>query len=195
MPVTYTNRKGQITYLHQRTTKSGKPSYHFAFKSEGELVETLPDGFEIYESPNGQVFLRRIQREIITSQELDVVNREMKRHRHLKAYKAEVKAHAITLFEPDQDVDGLSALISELSGFSSKLGEDWLAKHLTYAPIMRFILLDETDRTFVMERRYFSDASDQWISVGLPGKLTHLARTYIKHLGRESFFDMGMPGE
>ena len=59
MPVTHTNRKAKTYYLHQGTTKTGNPKYFFALRDEGELVETIPPGYEIYENPNAQVFLRR----------------------------------------------------------------------------------------------------------------------------------------
>ena len=42
-------------------------------KSEGTLVDKVPDGFEIYENPNAQVFLRRIQPKIITDEEVALV--------------------------------------------------------------------------------------------------------------------------
>jgi hypothetical protein len=60
VPITHTNAKGKTYYLHQVTTKTGKPKYHFAMQSEGTLAESIPVGFEIYENPNAQVSLRRI---------------------------------------------------------------------------------------------------------------------------------------
>jgi hypothetical protein len=42
----------------------------FAMKSEGQLADRIPEGFEIYENPNAQVFLRRIPPKIITDEEL-----------------------------------------------------------------------------------------------------------------------------
>ena len=60
MPMTHTNAKGQIFSLYQGTTKTGKPRYYFAMQSEGTLATAIPTGYEIYENPNAQVFLRRI---------------------------------------------------------------------------------------------------------------------------------------
>ena len=65
MPITYTNAKEKMYYLHQGTTKTGKPKYYFSTKPEGTLAASIPDGFEIYENPNAQVFLRRIPPKII----------------------------------------------------------------------------------------------------------------------------------
>ena len=58
MPITHVNVKGKTYYLHQGTTKTGKPKYHFAMKREGNLADSIPEGFEIYENPNTQVFLQ-----------------------------------------------------------------------------------------------------------------------------------------
>ncbi len=54
MPITHTNAKGKTYYLHQGTTKTGKPKYHFSMQSEGTLAESIPAGFEIYENPNAR---------------------------------------------------------------------------------------------------------------------------------------------
>jgi hypothetical protein len=35
MPITHVNAKGKTYYLHQGVTKTGKPKYHFAMKSDG----------------------------------------------------------------------------------------------------------------------------------------------------------------
>jgi hypothetical protein len=61
MSIQYINRKEQIYYLHQGITKTGKPKYFFSMKAEGNVLEAIPDGYEIYENPNAQVFLRKIQ--------------------------------------------------------------------------------------------------------------------------------------
>ena len=57
MSIQYTNRLGQIYYLCQGITKTGKPKYFFSTKTDGNRVKMIPDDFEIYENPNAQVFL------------------------------------------------------------------------------------------------------------------------------------------
>ena len=47
MPITYTNAKGKTYYLHQGTTKTGKPKYHFSMQSEGHLAESIPVGLVV----------------------------------------------------------------------------------------------------------------------------------------------------
>jgi hypothetical protein len=57
--------------LHRGKTKLGNPKYFFALRDEGDLVEVIPAGYEVYENPNAQVFLRRTQSQVIT----DMVSR------------------------------------------------------------------------------------------------------------------------
>ena len=87
MPITHVNAKGKTYYLHQGTTKTGKPKYYFSPKSDGNLVEVIPEGFEIYEHPNAQVFLRQIQPKIITDAERQVVENSMQKYAGVSHYK------------------------------------------------------------------------------------------------------------
>jgi hypothetical protein len=78
MTATYTNRKGKTYYLHQGKTKLGNPKYFFALSDQGNLVKAIPSGYEVYENPKGLVFLRRIQTQIITDEEVAVVESGMR---------------------------------------------------------------------------------------------------------------------
>ena len=80
--------------LHQ----TGKPKYHFAMKSEGNLAASIPEGFEIYENPNAQVFLRCIPPKIITDEERQIVENGMRKYAGVKDYKIDVKDKAIIVY-------------------------------------------------------------------------------------------------
>ena len=76
MHIEHTNRKGQTYYLHVGKTKTGKPKYQFSKKSTGDLVNEIPEGYEIYEHPvNGQVFLRKKLPRLITDLEKNIVEK------------------------------------------------------------------------------------------------------------------------
>src|SRR5215510_11092624 len=94
VPITHTNAKGKTYYLHQGTTKTGRPKYHFSMQSEGTLAESIPVGFEIYENPNAQVFLRRIPAKIITDEERQVVEEGMRKYASVQDYKIDVRGNA-----------------------------------------------------------------------------------------------------
>ena len=110
MPITHTNAKGQTFSLYQGVTKTGKPKYYFAMQSEGTLAKAIPAGYEIYENPNAQVFLRRIPPKIITDEECRVVEEGMRRYATVKDYKIDVKGNAILIYTSEQDLDALADL-------------------------------------------------------------------------------------
>ena len=66
MPIQHVNRKGDTYFLHESTTKTGKPKWFFSKKREGNLAEAIPEGYEIYENHNAQVFLRVIVPTLVT---------------------------------------------------------------------------------------------------------------------------------
>ena len=73
MPVTHVNRKRQTYFLHEGKTKTGKPKYFFSKDSERTLLDAVPDGYEIYENPNAQVFLRKAMPQVVTDEEVAAV--------------------------------------------------------------------------------------------------------------------------
>jgi hypothetical protein len=95
MPITHVNAKGKTYYLHQGVTKTGKSKYHFAMKSEGTLADSIPEGFEIYENPNAQVFLRRIPPKIITDEERQLVEDGMRKYAGVQDYKIDGLDHIV----------------------------------------------------------------------------------------------------
>ena len=67
---------------------------------------------------------------------------------------------------------------------------DILGVDVNYAPIIKFILEDEEERTFVVNRYCFLGSIDDWIYIGEPGPLKEIAKDHIKHLGQESLFEI-----
>ncbi len=85
-------------------TKKGNPRYYFSQKSEGQLVDTIPPGFEIYETPNAQVFLRKIQPKVITDAEVEIVRAGMDQYSKVEYYQIDVKKSIISIFLMDQKI-------------------------------------------------------------------------------------------
>ena len=54
--VRYRNRKGKDYYLHVGKAGTGKPRYFFSTRKDEPLAPVVPQGYEIYEHPNAQVF-------------------------------------------------------------------------------------------------------------------------------------------
>jgi hypothetical protein len=95
----YTNRKGQTYYLHVGKTKTGKRRY-FVAKTVGDgVLDAVLAGFEIVESINGVVSVRRIDPDARRVPELDLacVRAELGRHRHLQRHRADAVKGEIRL--------------------------------------------------------------------------------------------------
>jgi hypothetical protein len=190
MAVTHTNRRGKTFYLHQGKTPKGNPKYHFAQSAEGDLVETIPDGYEVYENPNGRVYLRRIPPQIITDEEVAAVDAGIPRYSRLERYIIDVRKNAILIYTPDQDVDLLLASLSQIVGIVPDGAETTLESILTYSPMLQFVLVDKTKRLFEPQRVSFLGPVDEWVSIGDAEVLPKLVKTYVKHLGEDSFYDL-----
>src|SRR5208282_2617879 len=80
MPVPHVNRFRDTYYLHAGTTKTGKPRYWFAKSADRDLVESIPEGYEVYENPDAQVFLRKIVPQLVHPAEVAVVADDLKRY-------------------------------------------------------------------------------------------------------------------
>ncbi len=190
MPITHDNAKGKTYYLHQGATKTGKPKYYFSLKNTGMLVTAIPAGFEIYETPNAQVFLRKIPPKLITDEERHLVAVGMKKYSDVHDYKIDVKGNAIVIYTTDQGVDEFS---NRLKGFNPVIGEtsarEFFSSLAYYSPMLQFTLEDSERRVFSAQRYCFLGSIDDWIYIG-HGELATLIKTYLKHLGKESYFEL-----
>ena len=190
MAITYQNRRGKTYYLHQGKTKTGKPKYFFALRDEGELVDTIPAGYEIYENPNAQIFLRRIRPQVITDEEVRIVEEGLQRFCNLKQWIVDVKKNIISVYTPDQDADRLAPSLRLLSGSYEKSLQFVRQHALTYSPMLQFVLTDKKERLFEAQRYCFLGGIDDWIMIGTGGPLEELVKTYVQHLGEESYFEL-----
>jgi hypothetical protein len=60
----------------------------------------------------------------------------------------------------------------------------------SYMAVMRFVLVDEESRCFLPQRYCFRGAVDNWIGIGPSDGLESLVKTYFKHLGKDSMYDL-----
>lgn len=188
MAVTHKNRKGKIYYLHQQKTKTGRPRYFFALREEGDLVESIPEGYEIYENPKGQVYLRRVRPQLITDEELAIVEAGMKRYSSLQQYIVDVKKDTIILYTADQDIDLLADTFQGFPGVDKKRAQEALQRVLSFSPVLQFVLVDKEKRLFHTRRLSSRGPTEDWISIGKRDELSTLVAEYIPHLGQNSYY-------
>ncbi|MCP4540487.1 MAG: hypothetical protein GY832_25395 [Chloroflexi bacterium] len=192
-PVTYTNRKGLIYYLCQTTTKTGKPRYYFAREQKGEPMDEIPEGFEIGESVNGLVFVRKVRPMQILPKEVAAVEAAVKKHPKSSNYRVNVKHARIEIYEstgPD-----VEELLSRLTGASTLFRgreqdmRETLEQGARFTPVLRFILADAKRRTFRVERMHYG-GRDEWFELGHTGPAKRLAQRLVSTLGTQAFFEL-----
>jgi hypothetical protein len=185
MSVTHVNRKNDTYYLHVGQTKTGKPKYWFSKSSEGDLVDTVPTGYEVYENPEAQVFLRKIVPQLVTPFEVAIVENGLKR------------------YAPGQfcivDVQGEHIVVHHAERVTFSLDRFGLGTHAlppscrSYVKVMRFTLTDENTRRFRVQRWCFRGSIDRWIDLWMSrseGQLSDLVKTFCRHIGQKSFFEL-----
>jgi hypothetical protein len=189
MSIQHTARTGKTYYLHVGQGKSGKPNYFFSTDQEGPLADCLPPGFEIYENINGQVFLRRKLPRLITEEEMARVKEALKRHAEGWRYKVEVKKNTIIIYEASDN----SALLEEIAlpWVNKAALRQSLIQGANYTAVMRFVLTDPEKRLFGADRFCFRGSIDDWIGISRGSeRLDTIIKRFIKHLGKESFFEL-----
>ncbi len=186
---THENRLGSTYYLHEGRTKTGKPRYFFA-KTLGEGTRSkVPEGFEVSESINGVVSIRRKTTGApgVTDEDVKLIDTAVARQRHLQGFMVRVVGSAIVIFEPHPRP-------SELRDFAQRLGVEPRAssfvaermKRAQYAPIMKF---EREGAGYVVLRMTFRGKGGWSWPLGA-GKLEGLAVRFVPIIGKEAFFDL-----
>ena len=158
-------------------------------RTEGNLVESVPEGYEIYERPGGMVYVRKIQKTPILAHELQYVQdqlaplndrehaffcsafggnstvlsfeKQLMLKRNLFRYQAEIRCKEIIIYEVS--CDG--------------------------RPIMKFALCDEEEREYRAFRWCFRGRIDGWLELR-DGQLRDLAAKYCPALGTDDFYEL-----
>ena len=166
MPIKHINRRGKIHYLHIGKTKTDKNKYYFSTKSNESLAKTIPNGYEIYENPNAQVFLRKVQPKIITDIEKAIIEKGVRKYSKVKNCKIDIRKETITIYTPDQNIDELTGLFQSVAHKSKEGIEKIIEETFTFAPMLRFTLADKKNRKFTAKRYCFIGSIDDWIDIG-----------------------------
>ncbi len=162
MPVKYMNYKGDFYYLHEGLSKKGSMRCWFSKKLDRDCPEEMPKGYEIYEEPNGMVFLRKKATHTIKEAEINAVKTYITKG---LIEKVDIKKNTITVY----------------------LAE---TRRSIYMPYLRFILMDQADRIFKTQRFCFRGSINDWIDLDVSGGIHVLAEKYCYYLGKASFYNL-----
>jgi hypothetical protein len=117
MAVEHRNRRGEMYYLHEGKTKAGKPMYFFSKKQEGTLAEAIPDGYEVYEKPNAQVFLRKAVPRLVSDEEVALVAQGARKHGGFH-FLIDVRGKDIVVHEGQTPVMRFTLVDEQARGFT-----------------------------------------------------------------------------
>jgi len=187
MAVTHTSRTGKTYYLHTGPKRGGGTQYFFSTKADGPLAERVPEGFEIHETVNGQVYLRRQQPRLIRDEELEAVRHPLARLWPGHRYQVRADGPVITIYESCNDFSFMRSWAPHLSAAEH---EGLEARFAHYQAVMRFTLTNAEHRLFAPERFCFRGSVDDWIPIGPPEKIKQLAAKYLEHLGKDSLYEL-----
>jgi hypothetical protein len=194
MPFQYTNRRGDVYHLQSKVRKTGVESYSFTRNLTGTPADHLPEGYEVRELPdNAQVVLRRIKSSEILPQEKQMTEAALSEQAGLDHFIVDVGENEIVIWLPDTDLDdGLERIATEFP--LGQLGlvrlRERLVRRARYSKMMRFVLTDAAKRRFDAQRWCFLGSIDDWFYLDGNKPLPDLLNKYVKHLGKESFFDL-----
>ena len=139
------------------------------------------------------VFLRRVQPKLICVEERADLERRLREARGNHRYKLEVRGKLLTIHE---GTDRISGLMAELGPFFVRpLTEADRERFADYQAVLRSFLVDAEKRLFDPERFCFRGGVDDWISFGAPDTLGKLAAEFLKHLGKDSMYDLYWSGQ
>ncbi len=201
MSVEFCNRVGKQYFLKEGKTKTGKPRYFFSSNQngKGEVVSSIPEGYEIYEHPeNAQVFLRKIQPHLIADLEVQYVKKLLDSLNNTKRYLVDCKKRTLTIYESNTDSENLKGIIGGLlenhpmrPGITSDDTMPALTKITGqhYAAVLRFTLEDKERRKYTAERFCFRGSIDDWIYLSGPDYFRDIVKKHASTLGKDEFFE------
>ena len=194
MPITYTNRKGFTYFLNKGATKMGKPRYYFAREQKDEVVEQIPQGYQIEESVNGIVSLVKEYPRLILPKESASVDAALKRNPKARNYRVAVKNDQIIIYEGiGGGIDSLRIILGQAGLKIDRVEERLQAeidRYTQFTPVMRFILDDQEIREYHAERWCYRGSIDDWIYAGHSGKISQLAKKLTPKLGTDEFYEL-----
>lgn len=196
MPLTHTNRRREAHYFRAVETAKGGTRYYIVKSPEySDLIDELPEGFEIHEQPyEGRVVLRKKVPVLTTAEERELVERAVLELSALNDIMVTAEKEAITVWHSQFNyIDGQEENLT-----AEEAEEGWgerLYMWKKYDDNFRFVLVDSQKRIFQAERRtYFSlGGGDYWPLKNGRGTLEDLAERFCPHMGRDSYFETLVP--
>lgn len=178
---------------HLRLVQTGaQPASRVARRVGEGVLDAMPAGLEVTESINGVVSVRRADpaRPRAPLGDMEIVREEVGRHPHLQRYVVDGRDGEIIINEP---VGGLGEeqvrVLATVMGIASpRLREATIPRRPQYKPVMKFAPEPLSPGDYAVFRMTYRGHGGWHILTG--GPLAALAKRYVGHIGKESFFEL-----
>jgi hypothetical protein len=192
------NRMGDVYYLQEGKTRTGKPEYYTGRKLTGTPLAAMPEGHEFYERPDtAQVVVRKIPPSPITEFERKQAEDIVRRASGLTHFIVAIEGDALVVYTPSVSRADVDRVFDDMMGPGFGKGStradayrEKQIRHSQYMKMLRFELVDPDKRQYRAERWCFRGSIDDWFSLPGFGSLAKVVEQYAKHLDRESFFEL-----
>ncbi|MFN8672698.1 MAG: hypothetical protein U0457_11550 [Candidatus Sericytochromatia bacterium] len=189
MPLSYTNRNKEVFYFKVSKTKKDNSRYYVTKKIMEDCINTLPEGFEIYEHPEeAKVVIRKIITPLIFQNELEVVNKAVLKNKDVKDFMIGIEANILTIYIANQSKIDIERKFNNIIDSENKL-QELLNAMQRFIPKMRFELINKLERAFCVQRFCYHGSNYGWINLENSNDLNNLANKYCYHLEKDSYFE------
>ncbi len=195
--LSHTNRQGDTVYVKATPTAKGGTRYYIIKDPKAtDLLEDMPSGFEFYEYPSDArvVFRKRVPCKI-TAAERQVVEGAMHNLSNVKDFIVAADGNTITIYI--SQFSSISGEHENPTAEETRLG--WGGEHVDrfkqYDEYVRFVLVNETKRTFRLERIVFLGFfNHDYAELETSDDLDSLAEMVCQHIGYPTYFDLAPKG-
>ncbi len=186
MPVTYKNKEGQCYYLHKKITKRHNFRYYFSKNNSVNLVDNIPDNYEIYENPVGQVFLRKKSKNFIRDKDIKIVEQVIAEKSDFEHFYINCNDNKILIYLPDLDIEEIDGMLNvTMDGDQIKL-EAFNPGNLTYSPYLRITYNKDRD-DYLLEKIDQQEKFTRWEKLGQSPEITDLITDNINKISNPSY--------
>ncbi len=149
-------------YLHEAITRHGNVRYYFARKTKDNLAKFIPLGYEIYESPSGQVYLRRLSEESFHKDEIFIIENYLSKCIGPDNFVINASQNWIEILLANKNVEEQEGLLT-LTISPENAQMDMFKSDENFSPFIRIVIRKTgMNRLFVFEKFYKYEIANRW---------------------------------
>ena len=169
MALPFKTTRGKMYYIKSKLTRKGNTTYYMTRKEDETCLDHLPEGYEVFEKYDTEtLYIRKKQPSQFSPAVVEAISRELKTNTSIQSFQLDIKGNEISIY------------VAEDSMFGRRLSE-----------LMKVIRQEDESEPYYEVKRYcFRGSIDDWITVGQEEDIEKVAKEYLIHLGKESYYDL-----